>query len=95
MTVSSAASYTYYVHHYSGSGSIATSGATVTVQTSNGSNTNYAPNSTGRYWRVFDVVNGVVEPCTSGCMESSAPLTRSLNGISDDSYLFENLPPKE
>ena len=94
-SVSAASSYTYYVYHYAGSGSIATSGATVTVQTSNGSNTYYAPNSSGTYWRVFDIVNGVVEPCTEGCMGSSAPSTRSLHSVSDDAYLFENLPPKE
>ncbi len=38
----------------------------------------------------------VVKPCTSGCMGSSAPSTRSLNlnNTSSDAYLFDNLPAK-
>ncbi len=95
-SVSPASSYTYYVYHYAGSGSIATSNATVTVQTSNGSNTYYVPNSSGIYWKVFDIIDGVVKPCTSGCMGSSASSTRSLNlnNTSSDAYLFDNLPAK-
>ncbi len=95
-SVDPTAKYTYYVHHYSGSGSIATSGATVTVQTDSGSQTFYPPNEDGIYWKVFDIINGEIVPCTSNCMGSSVDIARSLrNGEKEDAYLFQNLPAKE
>ena len=79
--------YVYYVYDYAGSGSITTTSlAQVDV-------TNFfsaiepfqaayqAPTSgEGRFWKVFEVRNGVVEPCRTDCIMDSTP-TRSLSSI--------------
>lgn len=82
--------YIYAVYHYSGSGTItSTSDATVNVQTENTSRTYNAPTAgTGRWWKVFEIVNGRIIPCQSGCILDdsdtvfSARAARSYKGSS-------------
>jgi hypothetical protein len=62
------AHYSYWVHLYAGVGTIAASPARVTITTSIGTSTFNAPSSaTGLVWRVFDIVNGQVIPCSGSC----------------------------
>lgn len=83
--------YKYYVHHYSGSGSIATtSQATVTVYTSENIYTFRAPqgSSTATVWKVFEVNNGLITPCYTGCLSSDVTFTQAPSfdtfpGLSD------------
>lgn len=72
-SVDTGSSYGYYVHHFSGDGTLATSSATVKLYYGGTMRTYYVPSGTGRYWQVFDIVNGTVVPCSSGCLTDSAP----------------------
>ncbi|MDF1798503.1 MAG: carboxypeptidase regulatory-like domain-containing protein [Planctomycetota bacterium] len=65
--------YTYYVHHFSGSGSLATSGAVVKLYFNGTSLTYPVPPQAGDYWHVFDLIDGVVHPCGGTCIGGSAP----------------------
>jgi hypothetical protein len=70
------AQYRYWVHLFSGTGTIAGSPTRVTLTTSAGTLTFNAPASaTGGDWIVFDIVNGQVVPCTGSC--NVAPLAPS------------------
>lgn len=56
--------YKYYVHHYSGSGSISTSGAQVKLYKGNtliGTYNAPTDQGTGIYWTVFEITNGTVK----------------------------------
>lgn len=67
--------YKYYVHHFSGSGSIATtSQATVTVYFGEHTYTFRAPSgsSTADVWKVFEIHNGVIVPCEGACLYSAS-----------------------
>lgn len=92
--------YKYYVHHYFGTGSIATtSQATVTVYTSGQVYTFRAPegNGSASVWKVFELANGVITPCYSGCLFSDesftlAPSLDTLPGLQTvERSLFEGL----
>ncbi|RLA71630.1 MAG: hypothetical protein DRG24_05010, partial [Epsilonproteobacteria bacterium] len=76
----STSTYKYYVHHFSGSGSITTtSQATVNLYTAEQVYTFRAPSSTSaaKVWKVFDIQNGVVIPCSSGCLFDDTSYTRA------------------
>jgi uncharacterized protein YfaP (DUF2135 family) len=74
--VSPAARYTYWVHLYTGAGTIAASPTRVTVTTSTGTVIFNAPSSAvGSDWVVFDIVNGQIVPCGGAC--NVAPLAAS------------------
>ncbi|MCF8778380.1 DUF5011 domain-containing protein [Vibrio sp. IRLE0018] len=62
--------YIYAVHHFSGSGSItSTSQARVRLQTGDVDTTYYAPSTgEGRWWKVFEIKDGRIIPCNSGCI---------------------------
>lgn len=72
----SAKNYTYYVYQYTSTGTIPGSKPLVTLQVGGQAYRFDLPVSvtnTARYWRVFDVVNGVVKPCAANCLQSTAP----------------------
>jgi len=76
--------YVYYVYHYGGSGSISTTSLAQVDVTNFFSATEpfqaayQAPTSgEGRYWKVFEVRNGVVEPCRTNCIMGSTPTLSS------------------
>jgi len=53
--------YRYYVYHYAGFGSLATSGARVAVYRGNSLQKTYSvPNQSGEIWTVFEIRNGVL-----------------------------------
>jgi len=63
------ATYTYFVYHYRGSQSIATSSAIVTVTFGSTTYDLRPPNQSGRTWTVFNIENGVLVPCTGTCIQ--------------------------
>lgn len=67
--IDSSGLYTYKVHHYSGSESIATSDAVVTVNFGDTTYTFRPPNQSGRLWTVFTVEDGVLNPCIGTCIQ--------------------------
>ena len=96
--VDSSSSYAFWVYQYAGSGSISsTSNAKVEVNYGGHSTIpiQSAPTSgTGRWWKVFDIINGEVIPCQTGCIRGDSlgkpqrkPTINSIPSIS--------LPPKE
>jgi len=93
-SINTSSIYTYYVHKYTGSSNLANSGAKLEVYFGDQSRTFYVPNEEGRYWKVFEIVNGEIVPCTTGCVQNdTSTLIRKLDRNSD-SYLFRNLPTK-
>jgi len=89
--------YTYYVEHFEGSSSIKDSSASVKISSGDTELTYYPPNEDGIYWKVFEVENGVVKPCTSNCMygrNDTSSLVRSLDRNSNEFDIFKNLPNK-
>lgn len=74
----SAKNYVYYVHQFSSAGTIPGSKPLVTVRLGSQAYRFDLPvsaSTTGRYWRVFDMVNGQVRPCTANCLQTAAPNT--------------------
>jgi len=106
-SLDNSAVYTYYVHHYSGSGSIKESGASVKISSGDTERTVYPPMEDGRYWKVFTIENGEIKVCTTDCIADSS--TSMVSASSSSSYyqrddmsvnysdilFFRNLPPKE
>jgi len=103
--LSNASTYKYYVHDYSNGSNhddemFKTSGAKIEVYYGDQSETFYVPNENGNAWKVFEIVNGQIEACTSGCMfgvDSSEDANiglRSLDRSSLDKSYFKNLPEK-
>lgn len=90
--------YTYYVHNYDGdhSGKIKDSGASVKISSGDTELTYYPPSEEGIYWKVFEIENGVIIPCTSNCMAGSeSSMVRSVNNITTGEFdIFKNLPAK-
>ena len=104
--------YKYYVHDFSSynissSQVLSNSGASIKVYFGNNTYTFNVPTGQGTIWKVFEINNGVLNPCTSECIfnvdswnvESSSQFgARSLtpNNTSDsfESQLFKNLPSK-
>jgi len=96
--------YKYYVHDFSNGSNhddtqLKASGVKVDVYYGNQSKTFYVPNENGNAWKVFEIVNGEIIPCTNGCVfgvdgENDSQLgSRDLRD-SQDKTLFENLPSK-
>ena len=75
--------YRYSVHHYSGSGTIGSSGATVRLEFGNGTVYNYTPPSGG--WVSDDDVWTVFELTVNNGAISVAPVNSVSNGVSDSS----------
>lgn len=72
--------YRYYLHNYSAQGNFSDSQASVTLYYQGNIRTFYPPSGSGFYWQVFDVNNGIVEPCLANCLRSSAPSLGSIDG---------------
>ncbi|MEM7349294.1 MAG: alpha/beta fold hydrolase [Acidobacteriota bacterium] len=71
------ARYVFAVFDFAGSGSIATtSQARVTVQLGNGTSRVFTPPPGGneRWWTVFEVIDGTVQPCNTGCLGNIEPV---------------------
>jgi len=82
--------YTYYVHNYSGGPDdvLANSTAKVDVYSGGTARTFYVPNEDGLYWRVFEIVDGLVVPCTENCVQ---PLEESMaRSLNKEALLFEH-----
>ena len=92
--INDASVYTYYVNNYSGGeGSLLpNSGAKIEAYFGNQSRTFYVPNEEGQYWKVFEIVNGKIVPCTENCVQSTND--GIVRGINKDALLFKNLPTK-
>lgn len=102
-SVDPASRYVFAVYDYAGSGSITgTSNAEVTVDYGGLQQplTLRAPTSgEGRWWKVFEINNGIVEPCRSSCIYSDDSALRS-SGLNDHSPLWlkdmkQDLLPKD
>jgi hypothetical protein len=52
----------------------------------------YTPNEGGQYWKVFEIVNGEIVPCTENCVrDTDDGIARSINS---EALIFKGLPPK-
>ncbi len=71
-SVSPDSTYSYYIYNYSRSGTFSASQAQVKLYFDGTTRTYNAPGGTGYYWNVFDIVNGTLVPCNSGCVSSSS-----------------------
>jgi len=103
--LNSASTYRYYVHNYSNGSdhndtNLKASNAKVEVYYGDQSKTFYVPNENGNAWKVFEIVNGEIVPCTTGCLfgvdgdtDSNLGL-RKLERGSFDKRFFRNLPTK-
>jgi 5-hydroxyisourate hydrolase-like protein (transthyretin family) len=101
------ATYKYYVHDYSTcsgdtSTALANSGATVKVYWGDRTYTYYVPNLPGTAWKVFEIVNGTLIPCTGEeCVfgvssETDSQFgTRAITPTNFEIELFKNLPKKQ
>jgi hypothetical protein len=86
--------YTYYVYNYSGgAGSVLpNSGAKLELNFNGTQRTFTVPNEEGLYWKVFEIDNGRIIPCSTGCVQGDVSgIVRSLDR---DAYLFRDLPTK-
>ena len=88
--IDNSAHYIYAVHHFAGTGSISTnSEAQVSLQTSTENMLLNAPVSgSGKWWKVFEIINSQIIPCTSNCIMDSRP-TRAAKGISSGTVTDE------
>ena len=87
--------YTYYIYNFSGGEDtvLPQSGAKVELNLNGTQRTFNVPNENGKYWKVFEIENGLILPCSTGCVGSSVDsIVRSLNR---DGELFKNLPAKQ
>jgi uncharacterized protein YfaP (DUF2135 family) len=103
--LNSASTYRYYVHNFSNGSdhndtNLKASNAKVEVYYGDQSKTFYVPNENGNAWKVFEIVNGEIVPCTTGCLfgvdgsgDSNLGL-RKLERGSFDKRFFRNLPTK-
>jgi len=102
--VNRSAVYKYYVHDYSNYSNhsdpyLKASSAKVDVYYGNESKTFYVPNQNGNAWKVFEIVNGEIIPCTNECVfgvdgESDSQIGSRSVDILQDSRLFQELPEK-
>jgi len=76
------------------------SGAKIDVYYGDQSETFYVPNEVGNAWKVFEIVNGEIVPCTSECVfgvdgesDENIGLRKLERGNLDKGY-FRNLPSK-
>lgn len=105
LALTSGKSYAYYVHNFSGYGTTLP-GSYPRVTLNLGSSVQQfelplAVNTAGRYWRVFDIVNGQVNRCLTNCLQDIAPTglqTQASSAIlvpQPFRTIFENLPAKQ
>ncbi|RLA68949.1 MAG: hypothetical protein DRG24_09290, partial [Epsilonproteobacteria bacterium] len=76
----STSTYKYYVHHFAGEGSItSTSQASVSLYIEDEIYTFRAPSSSSaaKVWKVFDIRNGTVIPCSGNCLFDDTSYTRA------------------
>ena len=95
--LSGSSTYSYYVYHYSGSSILKDSSAKVEIYYGDSTITYTVPNEDGRYWKVFDVENGVITPCVSNCIQDTtySGVNRNIDrDFEDEKNLFRNLPSK-
>ena len=93
--VDTASVYTYYVYNYSHNSNteLKSSSATIDITYGNDTYRRSIPNEDGYYWKVFEVVNGEVVLCTTGCVQDdTSTLIRSIDR--EENELFKNLPSK-
>jgi len=94
--------YKYYVHDFSNRSNhndtqLKASNAKVDVYYGDQVKTFYVPNEVGNAWKVFEIVNGEIVPCTSGCVFGVDGQTDSNIGqrsLNEDKKYFKNLPNK-
>lgn len=96
--------YRYYVHHFSGTGTLSTSGAIVKVYGDQGLLTTASvPAGTGEYWYVFDVdgaTKAITLVNTIGSVEPSPALVAERAGdkaaedLREVQRIFQNVPHK-
>ena len=93
--VATSSVYTYYVYNYSHNNNTELKNSSATIDISYGNNTDRraVPNEDGYYWKVFEIVNGEVVFCTTGCVQDdTSTLIRSIDR--EEKSLFGNLPSK-
>lgn len=105
LALTSGMNYAYYVHNFSSYGTtIPGSYPRVTLNLGNSVQQFELPlavNTAGRYWRVFDIVNGQVNRCLTNCLQGITPSGLQTQASSTVlvpqlfSVLFENLPAKQ
>lgn len=71
-SVSPDTTYSYYIYNYSTSGRFSESQAQVKLYFDGTTRTYNAPGGEGYYWNIFDIVNGTLVPCNSGCISNTA-----------------------
>lgn len=100
-SVDPSARYVYAVHHFSGSGSLTTTSqarVTVTYGAAASATFNVPTSGSGSDWKVFEINNGVVQPCQSNCMfNDTTSAVRSVVGALKPQWLkdiLETMPAK-
>lgn len=86
--------YTYYVYNFTGGEDsvLPNSGAKIDIYSGESSQTLFVPNQGGQYWKVFEIVNGEIVPCTENCVRATdEDISRSLNS---EALIFKGLPHK-
>ncbi|MGL1959081.1 MAG: carboxypeptidase regulatory-like domain-containing protein [Colwellia sp.] len=86
--------YTYYVYNFSGGEDnvLPDSGAKIDIYSGESTQTLFIPNKGGQYWKVFEIVNGEISPCTENCVRATDDgIARSINS---EALIFKNLPQK-
>lgn len=96
--------YSYYVHNYAGGVSTVPGSFPSVSLRVGGRLTNFnlpvSNNTSGRYWRVFDMVNGQIVRCVNNCLQDIAPsAVASISNSSDQvpelfRSVLDNLPSK-
>jgi hypothetical protein len=86
--------YTYFVHHYYGYGNLKSSRAKVNLSFNGIQRTFNVPNEDGIYWKVFEIVNGSIIPCSSNCIQSRINSNIVQKPTDELSNIFRNLPNK-
>ena len=89
-TRNTAYNYVYYVHNFSGGTGKSIPGSFPSVTLMTGTvETTYVPPSMsgtiGRYWRVFDIVNGQVVRCVNSCLQDVQPTSLGAQSYSASS----------
>ncbi len=84
--------YHYYVYNYSRNSltGLSNSSAKVDIYYGNQTYTVYVPSGEGYYWKVFDINDGQIEICHTGCIEYTSDYYRNKNNLD----IFDNLPSK-
>ena len=62
--------YKYYIHKYAGTGDLKNSNAKVSIVYNGRLYQSEVPYEDGTVWKVFDITNGVLNMCETGCMSS-------------------------